>query len=283
MVELRRALPFLAFSLILLVAGCSLLPSEPPIARRHLAEELRAAEARWAAKDLSSYRFTLTYRCFCPWTDPMAVTVVDDQVVSVTMTGDPVPDAAGLPLLIETAFDQVRTNLDAHEIEAVFNAELGYPERVVADPVENAMDEEFSFEITDVQPGEGPPAVDPLAAEIVAHRGQWLRMGPTSYQWRVSFSCECTLSGPTTITVVDGVATEIRHPIVSVGPAEVEGFPLTVTALFDEALRTLESGGTVEATWDDASGLPRTLFLDRDLRAIDDELGVTIEGLAPAG
>jgi hypothetical protein len=153
-IELRRALPFLVFSLLLLVAGCSLLPTATPSARELLAQELRAAEARWASKDISTYRFTLTYSCFCPWTDPMAVTVVDDQVTSVTMNGESVANAGGLPLLVESAFEQVRSSLDAHEIEAAFDPEFGFPSRVVADPIENAVDEEFSFRITDFVPGE---------------------------------------------------------------------------------------------------------------------------------
>jgi hypothetical protein len=283
-IELRRALPFLAFSLLVLVAGCALLPTATPSARELLAQELRAAETRWAAKDLSSYRFTLTYSCFCPWTDPMTVAVVDDQVVSVTMNGEGVSNAGGLPLLVESAFEQVRSSLDAHEIEAAFDPEFGFPSRVVADPVENAVDEEFSFQITDFEPGEAPPGAGgpAIVAEIAAHRLQWLAQGTWSYEWRVTFACECTLSGPTTITVVNGEVTAVSNPRVAVRPDEVEGFPLTVDALYDEALRTLEEGGTAEATWDAASGLPRTLFLDRDRNSIDDELRVTVESLVPA-
>ena len=288
-IELRRALPFLAFSLLLLVAGCSLLPAATPSARQQLAEELRAAEGRWAAKDLSSYRFTLTYSCFCPWTDPMSVTVVDDQVTSVTMNGEPVTNAAGLPLLIESAFEQLRSTLDAHQVEAAFDPEFGFPSRVVADPIENAVDEEFSFLIADFEPGPAPSEAAPpgaggpaIGADIAAHRLQWLAQGIWSYEWRVTFSCECTLSGPTTIRVENGVVTGVHNPRIAVRPDELEGFPLTVEALYDEALRTLEAGGTAEATWDAATGLPRTLFLDRDRNAIDDELSVTIESLVPA-
>jgi hypothetical protein len=285
-IELRRALPFLVFSLLLLVAGCSLLPATTPSARELLAQELRAAEAHWASKDISTYRFTLTYSCFCPWTDPMAVVVVDDQVTSVTMNGEAVANAGGLPLLVESAFEQVRSSLDAHEIEAAFDPEFGFPSRVIADPIENAVDEEFSFRITDFVPGEVPHGAGgpAIVAEIAAHRLQWLAQGVWSYEWRVTFSCECVLSGPTTITVVNGEVTAVSNPLVAVRPdeVEVEGFPLTVDALYEEALRTLEAGGTAEATWDAASGLPRTLFLDRDRNTIDDELSVTIESLVPA-
>ena len=279
MIELRRALPFLAFSLLLLVAGCSLLPSATPSERELLAEELRAAEGRWAAKDLSTYRFTLTYSCFCPWTDPMAVTVVDDQVTSVTMNGEAVTNATGLPLLIESAFEQVRASLDAHQIEAAFDPEFGFPVRVVADPIENAVDEEFSFQITDFEPG--PARAGGVDPGVEAKVREWQARGISSYQWQVTFSCECVLSGPTTITVVDGVATEIRNPLIDVRPEDVAGFPLTVDALYAEALRTLEAGGTLDAVWERGTGLPITMLLDRDTRAIDDELAVDVVSLVP--
>jgi hypothetical protein len=38
---------------------------------------------------------------------------------------------------------------------------------------------------------------------------------------------------------------------------------------------------TKGATWDAASGLPRTILLDRDRMAIDDELSMTIDSLVP--
>ena len=83
----------------------------------------------------------------------MAGPVVDDRVTSVTMNGEAVTNATGLPLLIESAFEQVRASLDAHQIEAAFDPEFGFPVRVVADPIENAVDEEFAFQITDFEPG----------------------------------------------------------------------------------------------------------------------------------
>ena len=62
--------------------------------------------------------------------------------------------------------------------------------------------------------------------------------------------------------------------------ASIEGFPLTIDAVFDEAARTLEAGGRVTAEWA-PDGLPRQLNLDRDLQAVDDELGITITEVAP--
>ena len=122
-----------------------------------------------------------------------------------------------------------------------------------------------------------------VAADIAARREQWRAQGVASYEWRVAFSCECVLSGPTTITVVDGVATEITNPVIEVEPGDVAGFPLTVEALFEDALRTLADGGSVDATWDAATGLPRNMFLDRDRNAIDDELSVELVAFQASG
>jgi hypothetical protein len=60
----------------------------------------------------------------------------------------------------------------------------------------------------------------------------------------------------------------------------IEGFPLTIDEVFDEAAATLEGGGSVTATWG-AGGLPTQLSLDRVPEAVDDELGISILSVTP--
>lgn len=123
----------------------------------------------------------------------------------------------------------------------------------------------------------------PEAAEIAAHQRAWQQLGVRSYTWQVTFGCECGLSGPTSINVVDGAATTASNPAGPINMDDASAFPFTVDALFAEALRTIANGGAVKVTWDPATGLPKTMFLDRDLRAIDDELSVSVDSFQPAG
>jgi hypothetical protein len=121
----------------------------------------------------------------------------------------------------------------------------------------------------------------PAGAEIAAHQRQWQQQGVGSYVWQVSFLCECGISGQATITVVDGMVTEATNPAGPLPIDDVASFPLTVDGLFTEALRTLADGGSVDVTWGGPSGLPTSMFLDRDLQAIDDELSVSVDTFEP--
>ena len=124
-----------------------------------------------------------------------------------------------------------------------------------------------------------PPG--PIGPEdLGAQRAIWAGQGIDDYTWDVAFGCECMLNGPTTVIVVDGTPTAARNNGQPVDLASIEGFPLTIDAVFDEAVRTIEGGGRVTAEWA-PGGLPRQLNLDRDLQAVDDELGITILEIAP--
>jgi hypothetical protein len=131
-----------------------------------------------------------------------------------------------------------------------------------------------------VAPAEARPPGPIGPADLAAQRALWDAQGIDDYTWDVAFGCECLLNGPTTVAVVDGEPTSARNNGKPVDLASIEGFPLTIDGVFDEAARTLEGGGTVTAEWA-PQGLPRQLSLDRNLQAVDDELGITILQVAP--
>lgn len=124
----------------------------------------------------------------------------------------------------------------------------------------------------------GPIGLEDLAAM----RAAWGAEGVADYAWEVAFGCECLLNGQTNVRVVDGVPVEAVNNAQPVDLASIEGFPLTIDAVFDAVQDTLEGGGTVTVTWS-AGSMPTQLSLDRDLQAVDDELGVTILGVTPGG
>jgi hypothetical protein len=125
-----------------------------------------------------------------------------------------------------------------------------------------------------------PPPGPIGPGDLAAQRAVWTAQGIDDYTWDVAFGCECLLNGPTTVIVVDGAPTMARNNGQPVDLASIDGFPLTIDAVFDEAARTIESGGRVTGEWG-PEGLPRQLSLDRDLQAVDDELGITILQVAP--
>ena len=130
-----------------------------------------------------------------------------------------------------------------------------------------------------------PPVLAPGPigpADLEAQLGVWQAQGIDDYTWEVAFGCECMFNGPTTIMVVDGEAVKAVSNGEPVNLADIEGFPLTLDAVFAEAATTMQGGGKVTAEWA-RNGLPKQLNLDRDVRAIDDELGISVISVTPAG
>jgi hypothetical protein len=136
----------------------------------------------------------------------------------------------------------------------------------------------------------GPASSGPVVGDpsLPAHLAAWRAAGTTSYQWDVSFGCECMLSGPVRITVVDGKATEVRTPGRLVPLDDVTGFPLTIDDLYAKAQAAIDGGGTVSAEWGSipgwqgAAAIPSKLLIDPIKDAIDDELSVSVLGFSPA-
>jgi hypothetical protein len=134
--------------------------------------------------------------------------------------------------------------------------------------------------------GAASSAQPPLRAsvtldELAARRAAWAASGPGTYTWRVSYSCECAVSGPVTITVVDGIATRATGEGGVIALDRLTGFPLTVTALLDRAIEAVQGGGEVTATWQGPVGAPNAMLLDPIPNAVDDEVSVTVVGLVP--
>ncbi|MFZ5481846.1 MAG: DUF6174 domain-containing protein [Myxococcota bacterium] len=117
-------------------------------------EALELAEGRWADAGFEDYTYTLTWSCFCPEGGvPVQVEVVDGAVASFTAEED--IGETFVPSTIPDLFDAVRDAIedDPHAFEAVYDTDLGYPTSVTVDPIENAIDEEWGFTVTDLQAG----------------------------------------------------------------------------------------------------------------------------------
>lgn len=150
----RIRAPLFAVAVCVAALGCDLLPMASTSPSDRLARDLAAAEQVWAGLGIDDYRFTLAYHCFCPFADPLTVTVRDGSVVDVASpNGRRPPDEAidWWPMTIPAVFATLRDNLDASRISVTFDPPTGIPIKATVDPIANAADDEFSFEITDFQ------------------------------------------------------------------------------------------------------------------------------------
>lgn len=94
-------------------------------------------------------RTTVLYGCFCPQSRAR-VEVRDGQVTEVTQLGE-VDTPATVTAGIDGLFDALRATLDDDpaSVDVTYDPELGFPAMVSVDPIENAVDDEWSWTVSD--------------------------------------------------------------------------------------------------------------------------------------
>jgi len=142
--------------LIPLLSGCTNETTAPTVDDRSSTRAaLDAAQRRWASLGLADYHYSFRRSCFCPRVDAVRITVSGGRVTDVRLeaTGEPLP-VAGYPA-VDGLFAEVRRalDMDAHEIQASYDAALGYPVRYYIDLLEHAIDEEQRVETADLRRG----------------------------------------------------------------------------------------------------------------------------------
>lgn len=138
----------LAIAALLTAAGCS--DATGP------SEQHEIAAARWEAAGLEDYSFVYDQLCFCPYTGPHRVTVEGGVVTAVA----PLPGSnsmGGLELdyfpTIDDLLDRLRdaAERDPVKFEVTYDEELGYPTTADVDISEQIVDEEYSFEVSELE------------------------------------------------------------------------------------------------------------------------------------
>lgn len=119
-------------------------------------DRLGDMRARWADVRPASYTYTLTRGCFCfvEAIGPVRIQVDGDSVVSRTFveSGAPVTQFQELWPSMEGLFDLVEEALrDADEVEIRYDPDRGVPLRVSVDWITEAIDDEVSWTVTDLQ------------------------------------------------------------------------------------------------------------------------------------
>jgi hypothetical protein len=130
--------------------------TDPPVSpeRARMLAELAANQAKWNSTRPAAYQYTWANGCFCPpaATGPFTVTVRDgEMLVEAARKGDADPGTYALQhASIEDVFAATRSSIaTAAKIQVAYDPQFGFPTSVNVDPIENAVDDEFSLSISD--------------------------------------------------------------------------------------------------------------------------------------
>jgi len=152
-------------SLVVLVSACS-------SALGPVRNDLATARASWAAMISAPYSFTFARSCFCAseFLRPVHISVADGEVTQAVFvdTGDPVATPLSEIETVDDLFDEIQAAIDADafEIVATFDSRLGYPVSVSIDYIENAIDDEMAFQVSDFH----EPLTTPQTSQL-SHAG----------------------------------------------------------------------------------------------------------------
>jgi hypothetical protein len=100
--------------------------------------ELRENQQKWAAQNVSHYRFEVEIGCNCPWRSlmPLKVEVKDDEVISITdKDGQPIPanyaDTFNNAASIEKLFAILDKTIGvASKVTVEYDPDYGYPTKI---------------------------------------------------------------------------------------------------------------------------------------------------------
>ena len=121
-------------------------------------DELRDNRAKWERSAPASYSYVLQRSCFCgtEMSAPVRITVVNGvhQSAVYVATGEPMrTDWLQFFPTMEGLFDMLEDALrEADEMDITYDAARGFPTHVSADPIENAIDDEYALTISQVNP-----------------------------------------------------------------------------------------------------------------------------------
>ena len=141
-----RFLAHAILGLVLVITGCS-----SPTGPRH---ELSEAQGRWVASGVDSYVFEYDQACFCAFLGPARITVEAGVVVGVeTLPGGPVPTPPleAFPTITDL-FEWLNQAADEDPVmfDVTYDRSLGYPVSASVDVSLEIVDEEFSFQVSNL-------------------------------------------------------------------------------------------------------------------------------------
>lgn len=140
----------------LLLGGWLLIISAPLLAISPMQNDLQLHQTRWRDRKIDSYEFTLQIQCFCPppANIPLKIWVKQGKIVKVTnsqtqqqLTLPLQPDVKTIDQLFEIINQAIQQKVD--HLVVTYDAQWGYPTKIVIDPQKMIADEETSYFVTD--------------------------------------------------------------------------------------------------------------------------------------
>ena len=130
------------------------------------------------------------------------------------------------------------------------------------------------------------PSATPVGAidTLDEARTAWASSGINNYDFTITRQCFCTEEyiGPFAVRVRNGVSTVTRSSDGSeVDPLVLNMLPLSAEELFQFA-EERQAQASFRITFDQATGLPLSIWSDPIPEAADDELGVLVSGFTAA-
>ena len=236
----------LALVLAVVVSACGspfveMLANGSPHPHQAQLDELGRNAERWAASGITRYAFTYRPSCFCDTTPHLVV--VDGGTTRID--GSPVDPSQPLhdwiPAGVPGLFALVRQAIDGDEVSTTYDPATGVPTAMDSDPMQNAIDDELAFTITDWTLD---PPDDSVLGRVSAARTQWIRQGIGSYTMTIRIACSCAYDGKSfTATNRDG-RVDVTSDGRSIDLDRLEGVPYTVDQLFRFAADFAPNGRT---------------------------------------
>ena len=188
--------------------------------------------ATWQASGITRYAFIYAPSCFCPLISHLVVGDGTEIRIDGVATDGSVPAPIGAPLGVDGLFEIVRRAIKGDRATIAYDGSTGVPTKLDSDPVSNAVDDEFSFQVTDWTLD---PPDDLVLGSISTARRLWDGQNLRTYAWSIKVSCDCFHDGRRyAITVKDNDPT-VRFHGKTVAASDLDGVPVTVPAFFDLA------------------------------------------------
>jgi hypothetical protein len=137
---------------LLIVAGCAAVAACGDLFGPGRSE-LEINRDKWIERGYRDYTVNMTRMCECLDVGPFAVTVLGDSIVAAVRISDGAPARSGL-LTVNKLFDFIQKAVDEHAatVGVTYDAELGYPRKVVYDFSRTMVDDEITYDLSGVAP-----------------------------------------------------------------------------------------------------------------------------------
>lgn len=129
-------------------------PQAQPIARDPQVAALDDARRRWQQARIDDYRLVVDVQCFCGFSGPVDVEVVDGEVVDL-VPRDPASraqDYSWPDLTIDRMFAAIAEADESGEVDVSYDPDLGYPTWAFLDYLPEGQDDELGYVVSRMEP-----------------------------------------------------------------------------------------------------------------------------------